>query len=136
MHYESSAIRENEIPRSRVPLLEHAIETYASEVNKLFATWRQFTPGDLEYRPHPKSASVGDVMKHELLSERRFFGEFLEAPEPPAAEVLPGEASPAGFAARLGELARPRLAFLARQDEDWWLAPRPFFDVERQRIWI
>jgi hypothetical protein len=34
------------------------------------------------------------------------------------------------------ELARPRLAFLARQEESWWLARARFFDVDRQRIWI
>jgi len=28
------------------------------------------------------------------------------------------------------------MAFLAQQKADWWLATVPFFDVERQRIWI
>jgi hypothetical protein len=34
------------------------------------------------------------------------------------------------------ELARPRLTFLATQNESWWLKRVPFFDVERERIWI
>lgn len=34
------------------------------------------------------------------------------------------------------ELARPRLVFLAKQEEPWWLEEVPFFDVVRQRIWI
>ena len=29
-----------------------------------------------------------------------------------------------------------RLQFLAKQIEDWWLEVVPFFDVERERIWI
>ncbi len=34
------------------------------------------------------------------------------------------------------ELAYPRLKFLASQSEEWWLEVMPFFDVERERIWI
>jgi uncharacterized damage-inducible protein DinB len=57
-------------------------------------------------------------------------------PEVPANEVLPQTRTPQSFAARMVELSRPRLDFLATQDEDWWLAVVPFFDVERERIWI
>jgi uncharacterized damage-inducible protein DinB len=28
------------------------------------------------------------------------------------------------------------MQFLAEQDDSWWLARVPFFDVERERIWI
>ena len=38
-------------------------------------------------------------MEHELLSERRFFGEFLGLPEVPAQEVLPQQLTPDAFAA-------------------------------------
>jgi len=34
------------------------------------------------------------------------------------------------------ELSRARLRFLATQGEDWWLEVVPFFDVQRERIWI
>jgi uncharacterized damage-inducible protein DinB len=34
------------------------------------------------------------------------------------------------------ELSRNRLQFLANYDEEWWLTVVPFFDVERERIWI
>ena len=132
MKYDSSAIRADEIPCAVVPLLQHAIDTYASEINKVYATWVQFSEAEMDYRPHGKSTSVRDIMKHELLSQRRFFAEFLGAPEPPANEVLTATA----YAERLVEMARPRLEFLARQAEAWWLAPARFFDVERQRIWI
>jgi uncharacterized damage-inducible protein DinB len=80
--------------------------------------------------------TVREVIKHQLLSERRFFGEFLQVAEPAAAEVLPQGSSVAGFSNRLAELARRRLEFLARQNDAWWLTVSPFFDVERQRIWI
>ena len=132
MKYDFSAISENEIPRAGVALLQHAIDTYASEINKVYATWAQFSEADMEFRPHPKSATVRDVMKHELLSQRRFFAEFLSSPEPLANQVL----NATGYGERLVELARPRLEFLARQNESWWLASARFFDVERQRIWI
>jgi uncharacterized damage-inducible protein DinB len=42
----------------------------------------------------------------------------------------------ANYLRRMQELAEPRLAFLAVQQEPWWLEPVPFFDVTRQRIWI
>jgi hypothetical protein len=34
------------------------------------------------------------------------------------------------------ELSRERLNFMAEQDEAWWLSIVPFFDVERERVWI
>jgi uncharacterized damage-inducible protein DinB len=136
MTYPHSAIPEVEVPRARLARWQHTVDTYASETNKVCGTWAGFTDADLDFRPHPKSATVREIMRHELLSQRRFFGEFLEVPEPPAAEVLPAEDSAAAFAARLVEGARPRLGFLAHQDDSWWLATVPFFDVNRQRIWI
>ncbi len=132
MIYPFSAIRDDEIPRATVPLLQHALDTYASEINKVYATWAQFSDADMDFRPREKSSTVRDIMQHELLSQRRFFGEFLNSPEPPASEVLTRTA----YGDRLVEMARPRLEFLARQNEAWWLTTAPFFDVERQRIWI
>lgn len=75
-------------------------------------------------------------MRHQLLSERRFFAEFLGLPEPPAEQVLPQRNSVEDFHKRLVELALPRLAFLAGCAEQWWLASVPFFDTQRQRVWI
>jgi uncharacterized damage-inducible protein DinB len=136
MNYETSAIRPEEAPVCAVPLLQHALDTYASETNKVHSTWACFSEASLEFRPHPRSSTVLEIMRRQLLSERRFFGEFLEVPEPPPEAVLPSQQSSAAFATRLAELARPRLAFLARQTEGWWLAEARFFDVTRQRIWI
>ncbi|HLK31694.1 MAG TPA: DinB family protein [Terriglobales bacterium] len=136
MDYVFVAIPDSRIPPAAARVFQHLLDTYASETNKLVSVWRCFTDADLAWRPHPRSQSVVEVFKHQLLSERRFFGEFLSAPEPAAAEVLPPAATVADLTRRMGELAEPRLKFLADKDETWWLAAVPFFDVERQRIWI
>jgi uncharacterized damage-inducible protein DinB len=112
------------------------LDTYASESNKVVSTWNEFSEKDLDFRPHPKSTSVRDIMKHQLLSERRFFAEFLGAPEPPPAEILPSELTRENCVRRFVELAKARLSFFAEQTEQWWHEKRPFFDVERERIWI
>jgi uncharacterized damage-inducible protein DinB len=129
-------IAESEIPQAVNPLLQHAVETYASEINKTTSVFRQFTAADFPFRPHPRSSTVLEIFRHQLLSERRFFGEFLGSSEPDPASQIPVEETPEAFASRLEELARPRLAYLAGQDDVWWMEPRPLFDVERQRIWI
>lgn len=129
-------ISEAEVPRATVPLLQHVLWTYASEVNKISCVWAQFSNADLDYRPHARSATVRDIVRHELLSERRFFGEFLGTPEPPADRVLPKELSIGSSSERLVGLAKPRLVFIASQPENWWLEPRPFFDATRERLWI
>jgi uncharacterized damage-inducible protein DinB len=134
--YAYTAIPDAEIPRAANPLLQHALDTYASETNKVVSVWREFRDDDLEYRPHPRATSVADIFKHQLLSERRFFGEFLALPEPSAGDVMPTELTVRAAAERLAELARPRLSLLASQSNEWWTTRVQFFDVERERIWI
>jgi hypothetical protein len=136
MEYEDSAIKDTDVPVASSRIFQHLLKTYASEVNKLNSVWKEFTEDDLSFKPHPRSSTVGEIMEHELLSERRFFGEFLGLPEVPAKEVLPSNRAPHAFAARMVELSRERLQFMAQQDEEWWLAVVPFFDVERERIWV
>jgi len=136
MSYAHTAISDADVPRASQPVFQHLLDTYASETSKTICVWRQFSDKDLSFRPHTRSSSVLDILKHQLLSERRFFGEFLGMPEPPASEVLPQEVSVTACAGRLLELATPRLTFLSLQTEHWWLARVPFFDAERERIWI
>jgi len=136
MHYDYVAIPEQDVPRAADPLFQHLLDTYASETDKTITVWRCFAPEAMEFRPHPKSSSVGEILKHQLLSERRFFAEFIGAPEPAAAEVLPNPPELAAYIRRMEELARPRLVFLATQSAEWWLEEAPFFDVRRQRIWV
>ena|SRR5579871_704725 len=136
MHYDFVAIPPENVPRAVDPLFQHLLDTYASETDKTVSTWRGFAPEDLNFRPHPSSSTVEQILKHQLLSERRFFGEFVGTPEPAAAEVLPKAAELSEYTRRLEELARPRLAFFAAQHAPWWMEQVPFFDVSRQRIWV
>lgn len=136
MNYDFIAIPESAIPAMKVRSLQHALDTYVSEGNKVVSTWRAFSESDLDYRPHARSSTVAEILKHQLLSERRFFGEFLHTPEPAADQVLPPSVTIQGCCRRLVELAEPRLPFLAEQNEQWWSAPVPFFDVVRERVWI
>jgi uncharacterized damage-inducible protein DinB len=136
MRYPDIAIPDDLVPAAVAPAFQHVVDTYASETNKVVSVWRGFTDADLDYRPHPRSSPVGEILKHQLLSERRFFGEFLGSPEPPAAEVLPAPLIVASAIGRLCALAVPRLVFLAERPEAWWLTRVGFFDVERERAWI
>jgi DinB superfamily len=134
--YPSHLIDAGDIPRADNPAYQHVLDVYASEINKVASVWRSFDDGVLDYRPHPKSMTVADIFKHELLSARRFFGGFLGLPEPDAALVVPDPIAVDTCVARLGESARARLPHLARADRAWWDAPVPFFDVERTRTWV
>lgn len=134
--YLFTAIPEESIPSARDPLFRHTVETYASETNKVVSTWRGFSDRHLEFRVHAKSSSVLEIMRHQLLSERRFFGEFLGTPEPAAATLQPAISTVRFFCETLTTLAIERLVFLSERDSHWWLEPVPFFDVERERIWI
>jgi uncharacterized damage-inducible protein DinB len=129
-------IPDERLPRAVAPIFQHLVDTYAGETNKTASVWDLFHDADLPWRPHPRSSTVDEILKHQLLSERRFFGEFLGSPEPPAAGVLPTQASVEAFRSRLVELALPRLDWLSRLTEPQWLQTSAFFDVRRERIWI
>ncbi len=136
MGYSTISIPDSKIPPAISPQFQHLLDTYVSETNKVASVWGKFTLDDLSFKPHPRSSSVLEILKHQLLSERRFFGEFLDSPEPAPAQILLAQETPGDFASRLVELAVPRLNFLAAKEEPWWLEKVCFFDVERERIWI
>ncbi|HEY5029962.1 MAG TPA: DinB family protein [Candidatus Angelobacter sp.] len=137
MQYEFTAIPEAEIPRASDPVFQHLLDTYASETNKVVSLWRQFAREDMAFKPAERSSSVLEIMRHQLLSERRFFAEFIGlGGEPEAAAVLPQDLTPEGFWQRNQELSRPRLARMADRDHKWWLEVVPFFDVQRERVWV
>ena len=137
MQYDYTAIPESEVPRAANPLFQHLLDTYASETSKVITVWWQFGPEDMSFKPAERSSTVLEIMKHQLLSERRFFGEFIGlSSEPEAAALLPQEVTPAAFCRRNEELCLPRLERIRDKDEKWWLEIVPFFDVQRQRIWI
>ena len=134
--YGRPEISAGEIPTAVDPAYQHLLDVYVSEINKVASVWRAFDDDVLDYRPHARSASVGEIFKHELLSGRRFFGEFLGFPEPDAAQVVPSPIAVGACVARLGELGRARLSRLAAASPEWWTLPVTFFDVERSRIWV
>src|ERR1051325_11809923 len=74
--YSYSAIPDAAVPRASVPVFQHVLDTYASETNKVASVWLEFSAEELSFRPHPRSSTVEEIFKHQLLSERRFFGEF------------------------------------------------------------
>ena len=134
--YAHVAIPDAAIPTAADPHLQHVLDTYASETNKVVSVWREFRDDDLAYRPQARASTVGDILKHQLLSERRFFAEFLGLPEPAPKDVLPASLTVRSATDRLVALAVPRLEFLAMQETPWWLGRGQFFDVERTRAWI
>src|SRR6516165_91266 len=136
MNYEWTAISDSSVPRAANPLFQHLLDTYVSESNKVASTWKQFRDDELTYKPHAKSGSVGDVLRHQLLSERRFFGEFLGTPEPAPDKVLPSSLTVDSATSRFTELVMARLDFFATQEQAWWMETVPFFDVRRQRVWV
>jgi uncharacterized damage-inducible protein DinB len=136
MTYPHTEIADADVPRAMLPFTQHILDTYASETNKVAAVWHAFTDADLSFRPHERASTVGDILKHQVLSERRFFAEFLGAPEPPATELLPPALAIGEVTSRYVHLARARLPTLAAATESWWLEQVPFFDVRRERIWV
>ena len=127
-----------DLPRARVPLLQHLVDTYASETSKTAGVWSELTDAQLDFRPHSRSSSVRQILVHQLLSERRFFAEFIGLAEPAVEAVLPPGQAPDlhAYIERLVALAQPRLAQLAAGDEEFWRTEVPFFDVRRERIWV
>jgi len=137
MQYEYTAIPDAAVPRAQNPVFQHLLDTYASETSKVISVWREFSPADMAFKPAERSSSVADVMKHQLLSERRFFAEFIGLPgEPEPGAVVPSDPTPAAFCGRNEELCKPRLERMAGRDQAWWLEVVPFFDVRRQRVWV
>jgi uncharacterized damage-inducible protein DinB len=136
--YEHEFIPAAAVPRARLPLLQHLVATYASETSKTAGAWSELRDDQLDFRPHARSSSVRQILVHQLLSERRFFAEFVGLAEPPVEGLLPaGDAPPvAAYIERLLATARPRLVPLAEGDERFWLTEVPFFDVRRERIWV
>lgn len=137
MQYEYIAISESAVPRASNAVFQHLLDTYASETSKVISVWREFRTEDMGFRAAERSTTVLEIMKHQLLSERRFFGEFIGLEgEPEPSAVLPHDLTPAGFCQRDEEMCRPRLGRLASRDTPWWMDVVPFFDVRRQRIWV
>jgi uncharacterized damage-inducible protein DinB len=139
MHYDFIAIPESETPRAAEVRWQHVVDTYVSECNKTASMWRAVPDDCLDFRPQEKVNTIRTIFVHQLLSERRFFAEFVGTQEPAADQLLPsGDAPPVtAYIEKYIHLCKLRLPQLAVATTEWWLAECPFFDVlTRQRIWI
>ena len=95
MKYEFVAIPDADVPRAVEPVFQHAVSTYAGEVNKTVGVWRAVPDALLDYRPHEKTNTIRTIVVHQLLSERRFFAEFAGLSEPAVEDLLPPGEKPA-----------------------------------------
>jgi uncharacterized damage-inducible protein DinB len=139
MDYEFIAIPDAEIPRAREPIFQHLVNSYVSEANKTVSMWRAVPDDLLDYKPHEKTNSIRTILVHQLLSERRFFNQFVGTREPAVEELLPAGEKPLvqAYLEKYLWLVRNRLPQLAAGTSEWWLENRPFFGgLERERIWI
>ena len=59
MKYAHVAIPDHEIPVAVEPLMQHALQTYASETNKVVSVWSLFSDDDLAFCPHPRASTRG-----------------------------------------------------------------------------
>jgi uncharacterized damage-inducible protein DinB len=139
MHYDLIAIPDTEIPQAVEPIFQHVLTTYASETNKTVSVWRAVPDELLDFKPHEKTNPIRTILVHQLLSEHRFFAQFVGTDEPPVEELLPSGDKPTGTAyiERYVGLANRRLPQLAQGTAAWWLEQRPFFGgLQRERIWV
>lgn len=139
MDYEFTAIPDAEIPMSVDPVFQHVVATYVSEANKTVSMWRAIPDDLLDFKPHEKTNPIRTILVHQLLSERRFFGQFVGTIEPPVEELLPSGEKP-GVQAYIDKylwLVRKRLPQLAAGTTPWWLEQQIFFGgLQRERIWV
>src|SRR5690242_20727977 len=89
MHYESIAVPDQQVPPAADPLFQHLVSTYASETNKTASLWRAVPDVLLDYKPHEKTNPIRAILVHQILSERRFFSQFVGTEEPPVEGLLP-----------------------------------------------
>jgi uncharacterized damage-inducible protein DinB len=139
MHYDFTAIPDADVPQAVEPTFQHVVTTYASETNKTVSVWRAVPEHLLDFKPREKTNSIRTILVHQLLSERRFFAQFVGTEEPPAEELLPAGEKPVvqPYIEKYVVLVTRRLPQLANGSADWWLESRPFFGgLERERIWV
>src|SRR5271167_204786 len=94
MYYDYIALPDAEIPKAVEPVFQHVVTTYASEANKTVSVWRSVPDDLLEFKLHEKTNPIRTILVHQLLSERRFFGQFVGTEEPPVEELLPSSEKP------------------------------------------
>ena len=139
MTYDFVAIPDADVPRGIEPAFRHVVDTYASETNKTASVWRAVPDARLDFKPHERTNPIRTIFAHQLLSERRFFGQFVGTDEPPVEDLLPPGETPsvAAYLDKYVRLAKRRLPQFAAGTAAWWLEERPFFGgLRRERIWV
>ena len=129
MHYDFIAIPVAAVPKAVDPVFQHVLTTYASEANKTVGVWRAVPDDLLDFKPHEKTNPIRTILVHQLLSERRFFAQFVCTEEPPVEELLPADDKPtvSTYIEKFIWLVKRRLPQLAQGTAAWWLESRPFF---------
>jgi uncharacterized damage-inducible protein DinB len=139
MNYDFIAIPDADVPQAAEPIFQHVLTTYTSEANKTVSMWRAVPNDLLDFKPQEKTNPIRTILVHQLLSERRFFAQFVGTEEPPVEELLPSSEKPVvvAYIEKYIGLVRRRLPQLARGTTAWWLEQRPFFGgLQRERIWV
>src|SRR5262245_20619929 len=122
MQYDFIAIPDAEIPQAAEPVFQHLVTTYASEANKTVSMSRAVPDGLLDFKPHEKTNSIRTIMAHQLLSERRFFAQYVGTEEPPVEVLLPTGEKPVvqAYIEKYICLVKDRLPQLASGTTSWW----------------
>jgi uncharacterized damage-inducible protein DinB len=139
MHYDYTAIPDADVPEAVEPVFQHIVTTYASEANKTVSVWRAVPDELLDFKPHAQTNPIRTILVHQLLSERRFFAQFVGTEEPLVEELLPAGEKPVvqAYIDKYLWLVKRRLPQLAGGTVSWWLEQRSFFaGLQRERIWI
>jgi uncharacterized damage-inducible protein DinB len=109
------------------------LDAYETEILKTTGIWQSFSPGTLDWRPHPKSRSVAEQFEHQLQSEGRWMTAMLGID---TGEPLPEGKKLEDFIAKYRRDAQKRLEALRTKPDGWWREETMFFDVRRSRAWI
>jgi uncharacterized damage-inducible protein DinB len=139
MRYDFIAIPDTDVPQAVDPMFQHVVQTYASEANKTVSVWKAASDDLLDFKPHDKTNTIRTIVVHQLLSEGRFFAQFVGTDEPPVEELLPLAEKPSiqAYTEKYICLMKRRLPQLANGSAAWWMESRPFFGgLQRERIWV
>jgi hypothetical protein len=121
MHYDFTAISDADVPQAVEQVFQHVVATYASEANKTVSVWRPVPDDLLDFKPNEKTNPIRTILVHQLLSERRFFAQFVGTEEPPVEELLPAGEKPtvSAYLDKYIWLTRRRLPQLAQATASW-----------------
>jgi hypothetical protein len=127
MHYDFIAIPDADVPQAVDPIFQHVVTTYASEASKTASVWRAVPDHLLDFQPHEKTNPIRTILVHQLLSERRFFAQFVGTEEPPVEELLPAGHKPtvSAYLDKYIGLTRRRLPQLAQGPPPGGWSPAP-----------